>query len=1417
MTTATRNGTFPQDARSAAELYLLEGLAPIPLPPRSKDPGYPGWPDLRLTLDSLDAHFPDAEPRNVGILNGAPSGNTLDVDLDCPEARRAAPRLLPPTGWVFGRKTAPGSHRIYRADRDLASAKVGHEDLDGTMLVELRGSGGLTVYPPSSHKDTGERITWERLEDGPAEVALEDLRRMVREVAACALLARHWPEKGSRDKAFMALAGGLLRASGWDAERTARFLEALAVATDDEEARARIKKADRTAAKLEAGKKASGWPTLAGLLTDQGERVVSRVREWLGIATPKVGNAGQQARYCPLPEYVPFPLHTLPPIVGELAQCAAEAIGCDPALVAVPALAVVAGCIGNSRALQVKRRWSEPCIVWSGTVAVSGGHKSPAYQAAVDPLVQIQMDLYERHKQTVEEYEQALEEWQARPKGERGDKPREPGEPICFLTSDATIEVVGELLEDNPRGLLMARDELDAWFGSFTRYKSGKGGSDRPHWLELHRAGVLDVRRLTRERRRLSVRRAVVSVTGTIQPAILQQALDRDALEAGLGARFLLCMPPRRRRRWTEADVPEEVEQRYQRLLHDLLNLPLQDTAKRKPYFLGMSGPAKRLFIDFYNEWGNVQFQAEGAQAAAFAKLEAYAPRLILLHHVVSHVAAGVPDTGPITEASVRAGIELTRWFAAEAVRVYAMLRESDEERQTRKLIEWIAEQSGRVTVKQLQRSNSRRWTSSELAEAALEDLVRSGLGRWEEDPPPRTGGRRKRWFVLTAPAPDVSDDRPDDEEDGGGGAADHRPDDNPPPSPPPFGTGTATSYSRNGSGTDPGTAKPRSSETSGADADSRPCEDSPPADAAPERRSERSSGAGAESPPYLLVHDAAGLAAVAAALDGTALVGLDLETTGLDLHADRVRLLSLSTDTIDGGRFTYLVDCFAVGPRPLWEALAGKELVIHNAAFDLGFLRRLGFTPTGEVRDTMLLAQLLTAGTNERATLAACCARYLGRTLDKTEQRSDWSGRLTDDQLRYAAADAEVLVPLLEALSAGIAEAKLVEAAGIEQRCLPAMVWLGHGGVGVDRDAWQALARAAAEEADRLREALDRQSCPQPSVFEGVGGWNWDSPAQVKEALARAGCPVDKTDDDSLAAVVHPLAELLRQYRAASKRTKTYGAGWLEHVRPDGRVYPGWKQIGSRAGRMSCTDPNMQQLPRGEYRRCVVAPPGRVLVKADYSQIELRIAAKVSGDKALLDAYRRGEDLHTRTARSVLGIEEVTKQHRQLAKALNFGLLYGMGAQGFRGYAKSQYGLDLSEEDARRYRDAFFRNYPGLAAWHRRVGRSGKRTVETRTLAGRRRLEVARFTEKLNSPVQGTGADGLKLALALLWERREQAPGAFPVLAVHDEIVVEADTDRADAVADWLRGAMVDAMAPLIEPVPVEVEVKVARTWGGG
>jgi DNA polymerase-1 len=416
-----------------------------------------------------------------------------------------------------------------------------------------------------------------------------------------------------------------------------------------------------------------------------------------------------------------------------------------------------------------------------------------------------------------------------------------------------------------------------------------------------------------------------------------------------------------------------------------------------------------------------------------------------------------------------------------------------------------------------------------------------------------------------------------------------------------------------------------------------------------------------------------------------------------------------------------------------------------------------------------------------------------------------------------YAALDAEVPIKLCEPLTAALKEAKLEKIADLENAALPCVAWGAVHGVPLDKVAWESLAAESTASQERLNEALDQLA---PSASTLTASTNWNSPEQVQQAFKAVGITLTSTDDDALAAVDHPLAKAVRDYRSAAKLVGTYGLDWLKHAAPDSRVYPSWNQIGaSSSGRMSCSKPNMQQLPRDlRYRRCFAAPPGRILVKADYSQIELRIAAKLTGERRMLEAYQKGEDLHTLTAAALLDKPRstVTKADRQLAKAINFGLLYGQGAKGLVAYALSSYGVQLTLDQATAHREAFFRTYPGLRAWHRGIGATNKRAIETRTLTGRRRLDVMRFTEKANTPVQGTGADGLKRALALLWERRDRCPEAFPVLFVHDEIVVECAEDQKSQATDWIRDAMRDGMKPIIDPVPVEVEVSIGRTWGG-
>jgi DNA polymerase I len=260
----------------------------------------------------------------------------------------------------------------------------------------------------------------------------------------------------------------------------------------------------------------------------------------------------------------------------------------------------------------------------------------------------------------------------------------------------------------------------------------------------------------------------------------------------------------------------------------------------------------------------------------------------------------------------------------------------------------------------------------------------------------------------------------------------------------------------------------------------------------------------------------------------------------------------------------------------------------------------------------------------------------------------------------------------------------------------------------------------------------------------------------------------------------------------------------------------------------MSCSSPNVQYIPNksklGKLRECIVASEGHRLIKADYSQIELRIVAKIAGEEKMLEAYRNGEDLHHATARSITGREEVTREDRQLAKAVNFGLLYGQGATGLLTYARDKYGVEMEIEQAAEYRERWVQTYPAIRAWHRQEGigfDAGEDSAST--LTGRLR-RVRSFMEKVNHPVQGTGADGLKLAMALFNERLPEHLDAKLILAVHDELVVECREDQAKEVARFVEEIMVAGMDEILNPgldnfhpnrVLVEVDVEIVESWG--
>jgi DNA polymerase I-like protein with 3'-5' exonuclease and polymerase domains len=443
-------------------------------------------------------------------------------------------------------------------------------------------------------------------------------------------------------------------------------------------------------------------------------------------------------------------------------------------------------------------------------------------------------------------------------------------------------------------------------------------------------------------------------------------------------------------------------------------------------------------------------------------------------------------------------------------------------------------------------------------------------------------------------------------------------------------------------------------------------------------------------------------LSGVVADLGHADVVALDLETSGLNPRKDSIRLLSLAAKDV-----AYIVYCQSVDPAELLPILTAATVVAHNALFDLGFLSSLGCEP-GKVADTMILSQLLYAGSKVEPlkrgqtshSLNSVAKRELGIELDKSHQSGDWGGTLTTEMIEYAARDVEVLLPLYEVLKAKINEAGLTYVAEIEHRTLPAVVWMSNAGVPIDANGWREHAQKAEADAARLKDELKALAPDHPDGKE----WNFGSHQQVRKAAKLLGVDLPNTRDETLALYANDnnVIAVLRDYSKASKLASTYGAGWLENgYHEDGRIYASWRQLRATTGRMACDHPNLQNIPRsGPLRSYIRAPEGRVFVIADYSQIELRIAAKISEDKEMLSAYAEGRDLHTLTAQSLVGRKEVSKDDRKLAKAVNFGLLYGMGAQGLRSYALKSYGVEVSLEEAVLYRRRFFQTYPGLKEW---------------------------------------------------------------------------------------------------------------------
>ena len=466
-----------------------------------------------------------------------------------------------------------------------------------------------------------------------------------------------------------------------------------------------------------------------------------------------------------------------------------------------------------------------------------------------------------------------------------------------------------------------------------------------------------------------------------------------------------------------------------------------------------------------------------------------------------------------------------------------------------------------------------------------------------------------------------------------------------------------------------------------------------------------------------------------------------DSETLQLKPESGKLRLLQLGstarktivlidlfhTDEDGFGE----IDRFFSGPERFWLA--------HNAAFDLGWLAVYGWHPKGQVRDSMLASRLLTNGMPQvKHGLAHVAKRILGVEVDKEQQRSDWSGDLSQEQLDYAAKDVELLCEMDHPLHQQIAQEGLGRAYALECRALPALTAMANTGLPWDRSKLLEVEKdyekdienlgrefhleldEALPEGEKLPRDPDGSFNLRPRTTGSVrlgtkqyAGFNIGSPKQLLEklTLVLGETPVDqKTQKPSASrtalreyAGAHQVISTYLEWKKAEKRRQMV-VSLLKHQDADGFIRASYWQLGAETGRMTCSDPNLQQVPRDEqFRSAVVAPEGWALLDADFSQMELRLAAIVAQDENMMLAFKEGKDLHTATAEA-LGCE------RQIAKSANFGLLYGSGAKGLSNYAAGM-GVRLSEAEAARIRTAWLTEYSGIARWHKKLSALSDRT----------------------------------------------------------------------------------------------------------
>ena len=592
----------------------------------------------------------------------------------------------------------------------------------------------------------------------------------------------------------------------------------------------------------------------------------------------------------------------------------------------------------------------------------------------------------------------------------------------------------------------------------------------------------------------------------------------------------------------------------------------------------------------------------------------------------------------------------------------------------------------------------------------------------------------------------------------------------------------------------------------------------------------------------YETVQDRATLDAWLARLRDADLVALDTETTSIDPMQARIVGLSLS---VEPGRACYIPLAHRGPDNPsqlsmdvAWECLrpwledSKAAKLLHNAKYDTHVFKNEGITLAGVTEDTMLQSYVLES--HRRVNMQELAQRWLGLTGTTYEELCGKGAKqICFDEVElakaaiYACEDADYTLRLHQVLRPQVAADPGFERIyQLEMKVSDVLTTIERTGVKIDVQALGAQSHELGQKMLQLEQKA-HELAGQP--------FNLNSPKQLGEILfQRMELPVVRktasgapsTDEDVLTKLArdYPLPQVLLEYRAMSKLKSTYTDKLPRMVDArSGRVHTRYSQAAVVTGRLASSDPNLQNIPvrtaEGRRVRSAFVPQNGKLASADYSQVELRIMAHMSGDENLQSAFARGEDIHSATAAEVFGVPlaDVSAEQRRAAKAINFGLIYGMGEFGLAS------NLGITRDAARSYIDRYFTRYPGVASYMEQTKQKAREQGYVETVFGRRlwlpeirgakgpRLAGAERAA-INAPVQGTAADLIKMAMIAVqqWLETEKLKTVM-IMQVHDELVLEVSDDEVEIVRNKLPGLMCDVVELA---VPLVAEVGFGSNW---